>query len=159
YPAMSLEAARKAAIAWNIMIAEGHDPKIVAENKRRETQRRQQHTFQAVAEQFIAKHVSRLRTAHEIAQDIRREFLPQWGKRPITDITRSDVLNAVEAIVDRGTPAQARNLFAYLRKLFSWAISRGTFGLEHSPCSLLKPSDLFGKPALRQRILTEDEWG
>ena len=116
-----------------------------------------EHTFESVREEFIAKHVSRLRTGKYIAGDLRREFAA-WDLRPVTDIDRLDVLAIIQGTVDRGAPHQARNLFAHIRKLFSWAVSRGTYGLEHSPCYLLKPADIVGKPAVRQRILTEDEW-
>jgi integrase len=81
-----------------------------------------------------------------------------WGKRPVTDIDRHDVLAVIEATVERGARHQARNLLAHIRKLFGWAITRGTYGLEHNACSLIKPSDIVGKPAIRQRILTDPEW-
>jgi len=155
YPAISLEAARKIAIGWNSMIAEGRDPADVAEERRREAAWHRKNSFAAIAEEFIEKHVRQLRAARAVEQDIRREFIPRWGPKPINSVTRYDVLEFFEG--KRDTPAQARNLFAHLRKIFVWAIARGTYGLENSPCSLLKPSDLFGKPALRQRVLADAE--
>jgi hypothetical protein len=39
--------------------------------------------------------------------DIRREFISRWADRPITEITRRDVLAVIDASVDRGNPYQA----------------------------------------------------
>jgi integrase len=156
--AIDLADARQKARDWLSMIKKGVDPVVAEERKRQAELRKQQHTFAAVAEEFIAKHVSQLRTGESIARDLRREFVSAWGERPISDISRHDVLRIVQATVDRGAPHQARNLLAHIRKLFGWAISRGTYAIEHSPCWLLKPSDIVGKPAIRQRILNDAEW-
>ena len=155
---IELALARQKARDWLAIIQKGIDPKIAEERERQAELRRQRHSFEAVAEEFISKHVSRLRTGKYIAGDLRREFVSVWGRRPVTDIGRHDVLGVIEATVDRGAPHQARNLLAHIRKLFNWAIARGTYGLEHSPCSLLKPSDIVGRPPIRQRILTDQEW-
>jgi integrase len=102
--------------------------------------------------------VSKLRTGKWIASDLRKEFVSRWGKRPVTDVDRFDVLSVIEATVERGAPHQARNLLAHIRKLFNWAAARGAYGIEVNPCSLLKPADIVGKPAIRQRILADAEW-
>ena len=156
--AIELAPARQKARDWLTTIQKGIDPKIAEERVRQAELGRQRHSFEAVAEEFIAKHVSKLRTGKYIAGDLRREFVSVWDRRPVTDIARHDVLRVIEATVDRGAPHQARNLLAHIRKLFNWAISRGTYGLEHSPCSLLKPTDIVGRPAIRQRILSDQEW-
>lgn len=41
--------------------------------------------------------------------------------------------------------------------MFGWAIGRGVYGLEHSPCDRLKPKNLIGKRDPRDRTLTDDE--
>jgi integrase len=140
------------------MIQKGVDPKIAEQRERQAELRRQRHSFEVVAEEFITRHLSKLRTGNDIARDLRREFVSAWGRRPVTDIDRHDVLAVIEAAIDRGAPHQARNLLAHIRKMFNWAIARGTYGLEHSPCSILKPSDIVGKTPFRQRILTDQEW-
>lgn len=156
--AIELALARQKAREWLTTIQKGVDPKIAQERERQAELRRQSHSFETVAEEFITKHVSKLRTGKYIAGDLRREFVAKWGRRPVTDISRQDVLTIIEATVDRGAPHQARNLLAHIRKLFNWAIGRGTYGLEHSPCSLLRPTDIVGRPAIRQRILSDQEW-
>jgi integrase len=98
--------------------------------------------------------------SHEICKllpRIRREFLPLWGKRPITEITALDVRNVVKAVVDRGATYQAHNLLTTARRLFSWAIDQHVYGLEASPCDRLRPKAIVGKRLARKRILDDDE--
>jgi integrase len=98
------------------------------------------------------------RKGKEVEQDIRRELIPKWGKRPITDIAPLDVRNVVKAIKDRrGTPYQAHNVLVTIRRLFGWAIEQHVYGLESSPCDRLKPKAIVGKRLSRTRILDDDE--
>jgi integrase len=80
-----------------------------------------------------------------------------WGNRPIASISRGDVLEVVEALVDAGKPEAGRRLFGFIGRLFNWAISRGTFGIDRSPCDRLRPADIIGSKPVRTRILTDDE--
>jgi integrase len=157
YGAMSLEQARTKARKWLEMNRAGVDPKADEERRRLEQLRKQKSTFASVAEDFIARHVSKNRTADATAREIRREFISRWAARPITDITQHDIMAALDEVVDRGSPYQAHNLFAHVRRLFNWAISRGSYGLEHSPCDRLKPRDAIGERHMRQRILKDAE--
>lgn len=155
--AKSLADAREAARSAIEDMERGVDPKAKAEAEKRQEARRQAGTFANVAEDFISRHVSTLSTADEVEAAIRREFLPRWGNRPIGDVTRRDVVEFLEGVVDRGTPYAAHHLFAYLRKLYSWAIARDTYGIEFSPCDRIRPAEVIGKREPRQRILTDAE--
>ncbi len=128
----------------------------------------------------------RQRKGREVARDLRRVFVPLWGNRPISDIRRHDVLASIEAVRDHGTdhllaqhgikpskhrgfkrqrvsnnsrpaPVQARNLLGYLNRLFDWAIERGVYGLESSPCDHLRTTRILGNKRSSDRILTNDE--
>ena len=50
------------------------------------------------------------RKAKIVEREIRNELMPHWGARPITEITRRDVVTLIEAVVDRPAPAHARNI-------------------------------------------------
>jgi integrase len=89
--------------------------------------------------------------------DIRREFLSRWADRPITGITRRDVLAVIDGCVDRGNPYQAHNLLGYARRIFNWAIARGVYGLESSPCDRMRPREIIGAKKVRTRVLSNDE--
>jgi Arm DNA-binding domain len=148
---------------WRKTASTGFDPND--ERKRAGEARRQQraNTFEIVAEEFLTLHVigpdpgkPRQRRAVDVANSFCRIFIAAWGGRPITAITRADVLDLIEAIRDRGTvaalaalrngndatktaaaPIQARNLLSYLKTFFSWAIERGAYGWTVRPVTIL----------------------
>ena len=128
YGALTLEKARGKARDWLALIRQGIDPRSDEERRRAAELQRQGNSFAAVAEAFIARHVSKRWKGAEVERDIRREFIARWGARPITSITRHDVVAVIDAAVDRGAPYQAHNLLGYVRRLFNWAITRGTYG-------------------------------
>ena len=157
YPSLSLAAARTRARSLVSDLEEGISPREKKEAKGREEVRRRQDTFAAVAEAFIEKHVSKLRTGDNVQATIRRELVSRWGDRPIADIRRRDVTLMLEETVERGSPYTAYHLLAYCRKLWNWAIARELYGLETSPCDRISPKDLIGPREPRQRVLTDDE--
>lgn len=158
YGAISLEQARTKARGWLEQLHKGLDPALVEEQARREATLRQADNFAAVAEAFI-EHAQRTgqRKARELGRDIRNEFVERWGSRPIASITAQDVVAVIDAAVARGATYQAHNLFGHVRRLFGWAIARGVYNLEASPCDRLKPKDLIGKRAMRTRVLSDAE--
>ncbi len=157
YPALSLEQARERARDWRELIRKGIDPKAEVERLRREELRKQQTTFGAVAEDYIALRVKAQRRVVETEREIRKELIAPWGSRPITAITRSDVVALVDAITRRPAPYTAHIVLGHARSLFNWAINRGAYGLEASPCDRVKPTALIGAKEPRQRVLTDSE--
>src|SRR6516225_3079218 len=158
YGELTLEHSREKARAWRNLIFRGLDPADQEERDRQAALRKQRTTFTAVAEDFIKDKLPAERKGREVELEIRREFLPRWGKRPVTEITALDVRNVVKAAKDRGAPYQAHNLLVLARRLFSWAIDQHVYGLENSPCDRLKPKTIIGPKAARTRILTDREW-
>jgi integrase len=156
YGAITLAGARQKARQWLELLQSGKDPKNVEEAARREEQRRQAATFAGVAEAYIVDHVLKGRRGEEVAAAIRREFVGRWGARPISDITRSDVIAMVKEIKTRA-PYQARNLLGSLKTMFDWAIEQDVYGLEASPCDRIKPTRLIGEKLARKRVLNDAE--
>lgn len=173
YPLLTLEKARERAKLALEDLVSGRHPKERERQRMQEEARRRDDTVAAVADEFIRRHVTKLRTAKAVEASIRHELLGQalqngewiadpkqtdsWRDRPIIEITRRDVIELMEAIVDRGTPHQARKVLAYVRKLFNWAIARDRYGLAVSPCDRVRPRDIVGKLKPRQRVLTDHE--
>jgi integrase len=155
YPIMPLAVARKAALSALRDISEGIDPKQKKAAERRAQARREANSFASVAEQFIARHVRKLRSAAEIEAAIRRELIGRWGDKPIAEISRRDVIALVEGIADPGHRVMARKVFAFAGKLFNWALAREL--VEHSPCGAVRISELTGKQEPRQRVLSDAE--
>jgi integrase len=157
YGELTLEQAREKARAWRNQLKRKIDPRAEEERQRLAEKRRQENSFAAVAEEFIKRHVSKTPKAAVVERELRREFIAPWGGRPITDITAHDVMAVIEAVVDRGAPYQAHNLLGHVRTLFNWAIARGVYGLDKSPCDRMRPAAVIGKKQARQRVLKEEE--
>jgi integrase len=135
----------------------GVDPKRSREAKQRVAVELQANTFGAVAEDFIQRHVAKLRQSSEVESAIRRELIGKWRDQPITEITRRDVVNLLEKVVDSGRPYTAHHLLAHLSKMFNWAIARDVYGLGASPITRGLAKDIIGAKKPRQRVLTDDE--
>jgi len=155
YGELTLEEARARARQWIALNAKGVDPKVEIERGRQAELRKQAETFGSVVEAYI-KHIARHRTARMAENTIRRELLSQWSSRPITEITRADVIRVIEGVADHA-PYTAHLVLGYVRAIFNWAINRGTYGLDVSPTDRLKPSALIAPKEPRQRVLHDDE--
>jgi integrase len=147
--AITLAAARDKAREWIAQIKAGKDPREVERAATPDT-------FAAVAEKFISRHLPGKRKARIVEREIRAELIPILGSRPITEITRGELIRLLEAIADRGrTAAYARNVYGHLKVLLNWAIARDI--LETSPCDRIVPKALFGEKRIRERVLSDDE--
>ena len=156
--AISLADARETARAWITQIRGGRDPRILERKKRAEAAERAANTFSSVAEDFIVRHLKDKRKGAVTEREIRKELIPAWGDKPVTEITRRDVVMLIEGVKDRGiSGAYARNIFAHIRMIFSWAVERSIYGLEFSPCDRMKPKTLIGEKRIRDRVLSDDE--
>jgi integrase len=156
YGALTLEKARGKARDWLELIRQGKDPGLELERQRLAEERRRANTFAAVAEDFIAEKLADERKGREVARDIRREFLPKWGPRAITEITDLDVLTVIK-VKKQTAPAQARNLLTTAKRLFAWAVDQRCYGLRTSPPDGLKPAKIVGERVAGSRILNDVE--
>jgi integrase len=154
---ITLEGARRKARHWLELLEQGIDPRTEIERRRLVEQRKRANTFGAVAEEFIRDKLPGERKGREVEADLRREFIPAWGDRPIADIAAADVRAIIKQVKDRGAVYQAHNLLGEVRRLFSWAIDQEAYGLETSPCDRLKPKVIIGAKKPRARILDNDE--
>jgi integrase len=156
YGELTLEQARNKARSWLELLGRGIDPRIEIERQQAAELRTQATTFAAVAEKFITEKLPGERRGRDAELHLRRVFIPRWGKRPIVDITRTDVKAVIDEI-KRPTPVMAHALFGTGRRLFNWAIEQGDYGLEQSPFDHLKAKSLIGALEPRDRILSDDE--
>jgi integrase len=156
YGELTLAEARSRARTWRELLRKGIDPRDQEERQRLAEQRKRANTFAAVAEDFIADKLPSERKGREVERDIRREFIPLWGGRPITDIEPIDGRAVIKAVKDRA-PAQARNLLGIGKRLFSWAVDQQCYGLATSPFDNLKPTKIIGEKVAGDRILSDAE--
>ncbi len=149
-------------------MTQGVDPKAKAERERESARaaaaERSANSFESVAEDFIRRHVlatdkgrPKLKSGTEVAATIRREIIPKWHGRAISEIARRDVVKLLEEVVDDGRASVAHHLLAYLSKLFNWAIARDVYGLQASPITRGMGKDIVGAKKPRQHVLNSAE--
>jgi hypothetical protein len=101
YPIVTLEEARKKARDILKEVSEGRDPKA----RRPKTG----DTIDVVVDLFIERYAKpKNRSWRETERILKKEFVSEWAGRPIGTITRQDVNEVLDGIVDRGTPIKRR---------------------------------------------------
>ncbi len=155
--ALTLAQARDKARKWLDMRLGGIDPREVERAEREAAAERKATTFSAVVEDYLKRVVKLRRHAKDDEREIRKELLPPWKDKPLAAITRRDVVRLVDTITDRGAKRQAHNIYGHIRSIFAWAIERGAYGIEASPCASIRPMSLIGKKVKRDRVLTDEE--
>jgi integrase len=150
-----LATARKDARAMILDMAQGIDPKEKKATQRRSEAQEKDNSFVAIADEFLQRHVHKLRSGADIEATLRRELLPRWGERPISEISRRDIIALAEDLSSAGHAATARKAFSIASKLFNWALARDI--VESSPCAAVKIATLAGAAVVRQRVLSDTE--
>lgn len=147
YPALSLADARAKAKSNIHTVSDGQDP---AAQKKAD---RLAETFAELAGAYLEKHAKvHKRSWQEDERLIKRELLPEWRTIKAKDISRRDVIELLDKVLERGAPIQANRLLALIRKIYNWAIGRDI--VNFNPCTQVKAP---GKEQQRQRVLNTDE--
>jgi integrase len=173
WPAMPLDEARDIAIEWNQLIKRKIDPqehaqarareeRAKAEAATREEARRKAGTFASAAENYITRWVSKLRTENAVARVIRQDLIKRWGKLPVTEISKTDVIELLEDMERMQGTYAAHRAFAHARALFTWLLlredpKRPTLGITANPCIGVDPNAFIKSREPRQRIFTPSE--
>jgi integrase len=158
YPEMSLAEARKIAAEWNTLVKKGIDPAVETERQRKaddEAKKRQaENTVGRALDEYVARKLTGLKSGGIIERVLRRDF-GHWADRPLTEISRDDVEDAILRIVDRGAKPQARTSFALLGGFLNWCVARRK--IETSPHAKVSLNALAGKRKPRKRFLRDYE--
>lgn len=72
----------------------------------------------------------------EIRRTLERDVKPVLGSKSMPDITRRDVRELLQAIVERGAPSHANHVLSYLRAMLNWAV--GNDLIETNPTNGLQ---------------------
>jgi integrase len=108
-------------------VADHRDPVAELEAKRAEAARERQadaNTVDAVLDQFIARHVDKLRSAKTVTRSLEVYVRPRIGRKSIYDVKRLDIVQLLDAIEDADKAPTADRVLAYLRKAFNWYAAR-----------------------------------
>ena len=166
----SLATAHKLAQAALDKVAEGHDPAGEKQAQKATVRAKRDNdpdTFGQIARLFIDRYqrpknrswaeVARLLGLRpegegESLEAVRGGLADRWGKRHVGEISRRDIIDELDAIVDRGAGVLGNRTLAALRKLWNWAISRDI--VQNNPCAGVTAP--VGE-VKRDRVLTDDE--
>ena len=166
YPTLSLKGAREKAGPTLALMAAGKHPK-------HEAKKVQDDKFSTAVDDFLA-HLRKkgLRTVDHTEACLRRGFLgqvrsgeswkdgpdPVWRHRPLTQVSRSDIIKRLEKIEGRWGRHAARHALASIRRLFNWAFDRER--IATLPTLRLTDANTLGitqRSLRRQRVLADDE--
>ena len=81
--------------------------------------------FANVFEDWLKRDQAENRTVAAVRRLIEKDAMPAWAHRQVKDLDRRDVLDVVDAVVDRGSPVTARRLHSHLHRFFRWCVGRG----------------------------------
>jgi integrase len=153
YPAIKPAQARREAAAALSRAREGIDP-AVEKRARRYARSPQADTFGVLVQDYLERY-ARKNTAPGTFKETKRvlesEDLAAWRNRPISEISRRDVIDVIDRIAKRAE-VQANRTLARLRALLNWAVEKDR--LASSPIIGMKPPT---KERARDRTLTDDE--
>ena len=156
YPGIGLKDARELASRALVSIASGGDPAATKQAARAGAKKAPDlDLIEKVVDSFVeryAKANTRASTAAETDRVLKKEVVGRWAGRRLTSITRADVHEMLDEVVDRGSPILANRLLAVFRKMCGWAIDRGL--IETSPCDRVKAPSV---AQTRNRVLADDE--
>jgi integrase len=151
FPAIDLKSARDLGAKALRAAAEGRDPgqeKLQARSSMADS-------VDTLVAQFIERHCKRAnrpRTAQETERLIRSHVLPRWRGRTVRDITRREVLDVLDRVIDGGAPIAANRVLSATRKFFNWCVERDI--VPSSPCAGVKSPTA---ERSRDRVLSDSE--
>jgi integrase len=166
--ALKLADARKEAKAIMGRVAKGNDPLAERRKAKRDAARAGRDTLQAICENYrtreggmtlasdgtatFAKDDANIRTAAVRHKVFVRLVYPRLGRKPISQITRSDIVGLLDDIEDDNGAPMATHTLAYLRRVFNWHAARVDGFVPPIVRGMAR-----GVPGKRSRVLNDDE--
>ncbi|MGH7343158.1 MAG: tyrosine-type recombinase/integrase, partial [Candidatus Rokuibacteriota bacterium] len=128
YPALKLADARDKAKEILYAVYRGEDP----QGEKQATKNAL--TFGELAAEYLERHAKvKKRRWKDDERKLNADILPRWKRRPAESITRRDVNELLDRIVERGAPIMANHVRALVSKIFNFGIGRDL--VEANPCA------------------------
>jgi integrase len=153
-PPLTLAEARAQAAAALAKVKAGTDPAVERRQAKAKAVDRAGDTVERLAALFLDQHArvkTRQSSWRHVEGTFRREVLPRWRGRQITDIGRRDIREIIRAIAAT-RPIMANRALAHLSRFFKWCVNEDY--ITGSPCVGIE------RPApenVRDRALSDDE--
>jgi integrase len=127
YPEIGLKEARARRDEAREEVAQGVDPRESRKEKRAQALDESGYTFRRVYEEWFAFRRGKLTpgTLRVISNAMELDWLPVFGSRQISSITRSDIVSIVRRIEKRGSVATAVKTRQLMGQVFRYAIATG----------------------------------
>lgn len=135
---VSLEKARKQRNEARELVRKGIHPTQDRKSRVREQVLENENTFQAIAEEWIARKEKNWTTgtANQIKKVFKGDIYPAFGKLPIRSVTPQDVLKLIQAVDARGANSFALLIRQWVSAVYRFAIS--TLRAETDPAGSLQ---------------------
>lgn len=134
YPIVGLQQARQLRDGARQQLAEGIDP---GEHKKavKVAQRAEGLTFETLALEWYAYNAPRWAesTAYKAKLYLDNDLIPNIGSRPVSRITRPDLVELVRKVEARGTLNAAGKIRQWLHQIFRYGLAKGA--VEHNPAT------------------------
>jgi integrase len=154
YPEIPLAEARAKHADARKLVAQGKSPAL--ERRTAMLAAAKVLTVKDLADEFIERFAKVHRRRPDIViQMVRADILPAIGSLPVDHVTRRDIIQMLDSIVDRRAPVQANRTASVVKQLFRYAIDRGM--IETSPCGELRRQSIGGTERSRERCLSPEE--
>jgi integrase len=129
-------------------VAHGHDPAA----ERRKTEATAENTLRSVAENYLTRKCSKMRTLEARRATLERLVYPTLGARQIESIKRSEIIRLLDAIEDERGARMATVTLDYLRLVMHWHSTRA----DDFRSPIIKGMGR-GDASKRDRVLPDDE--
>ena len=162
YPGIGLAAARARAQKALAQVVDGNDPaaaKKAAREAAKAAARAAEDRVEAVVGAYATRYLAKSPRvgpgwAREAERLLRREIVPVWGGRRLSEITPRDLGKRLGEIAERGAPITANRTLAAFRRMCRWASSSTVAIIEIDPC---RGVEMPAEEHSRERVLSDHE--
>lgn len=160
FGAIGLHEARKQAAEYAILRKQGIDPaeQVKSEKDARDTKARERElipTFENVTSLYYNRVITRRRRPEQFLWAMQKHVFPYIGSVRVSELTRGQVAEVINRMVDNGTPVIANRVLAMVRGVTRYAVEQGHAATD--PAAGLTRASAGGKEKPRERVLTTDE--
>lgn len=138
-------------------VADGRDPsaeRVTARAEAAKQRRASSNTVNAILDDFVKRHASKLRSEDQITSAFDRYVRPRIGETSIYYLKRRQIVEMLDAVEDKAGPVMADRVLAHVRKAFNWQAARDDDFLSPIVRGMARTKP---KERARQRVLTDDE--
>jgi len=91
----------------------------------------------------------------QVRQRLTKDITPKLGKKRLSAVTQKDISDALQDIVDRGSPVSANRTLADVKHVFNFAYEKGW--IRDNPAIRITRKVVGGREKTRDIVLTDDE--